>query len=245
MKTLKVRNITFNEGKPKICIPIMPKTIEEIPSTITQLQGLPFDVVEWRMDHMLDIMNNCLEALSMIRDLLGDVVLLSTFRTEQEGGVQSLSMNDYMELNKRIIDSHKSDFIDLELECSNEEIISYAHSKNVYIIMSNHDFNQTPSYEDICSRLKRMDGCGADICKLACMPQSSNDVLTLLKATNDMNACINKPIITMSMGQLGVISRLAGETFGSCLTFGAAKEVSAPGQIDANSLNQILNILTK
>ena len=113
MKTLKVRNITFNEGKPKICIPIMPKTIEEIPSTITQLQGLPFDVVEWRMDHMLDIMNNCLEALSMIRDLLGDVVLLSTFRTEQEGGVQSLSMNDYMELNKRIIDSHKSDFIDL------------------------------------------------------------------------------------------------------------------------------------
>ena len=91
--------------------------------------------------------------------------------------------------------------------------------------MSNHDFFKTPSKEEIISRLCAMQEKGADIPKIAVMPQSKKDVLTLLSATNEMvEEHANRPIITMSMAATGVISRLAGEVFGSCLTFGAAQK---------------------
>ena len=47
----------------------------------------------------------------------------------------------------------------------------------------------------------------------------------------------------MSMAGKGLISRLSGELFGSAVTFGAAKKISAPGQISAVELRNILNIL--
>ena len=40
----------------------------------------------------------------------------------------------------------------------------------------------------------------------------------------------------MSMGKLGVISRICGEVFGSAVTFGTAGKASAPGQLPANQL---------
>ena len=59
----------------------------------------------------------------------------------------------------------------------------------------------------------------ADICKIAVMPQDATDVLTLLSATNEMYThYASVPIVTMSMGQLGMISRVTGQLFGSALT---------------------------
>ena len=40
-----------------------------------------------------------------------------------------------------------------------------------------------------------------------------------------------------------VVSRLSGEVFGSCLTFGALRAASAPGQIDAGKLKQVLEVI--
>ena len=54
-----------------------------------------------------------------------------------------------------------------------------------------------------------------------------------------------RPIITMSMSKLGVVSRLCGEVFGSCLTFGALEKTSAPGQINIGQLNEVLKIINK
>lgn len=51
------------------------------------------------------------------------------------------------------------------------------------------------------------------------------------------------PILTMSMGQLGVVSRVTGDSFGSCATFGAVGQTSAPGQIPVNDLHTVLHIL--
>ena len=65
-------------------------------------------------------------------------------------------------------------------------------------------------------------------------------------ATNDMEEKhVKQPIITMSMSGMGVISRFAGEIFGSALTFGAVKKASAPGQIDVEDLNTVLQIIHK
>ena len=110
--------------------------------------------------------------------------------------------------------------------------------------MSNHDFFKTPSKEEIVSRLCKMQDLGADLPKIAVMPQSTADVLTLLCATDEMVTKFAKtPIITMSMAGIGVISRLSGEIFGSALTFGAAKEASAPGQLSVDKLNKVLEVI--
>ena len=76
------------------------------------------------------------------------------------------------------------------------------------------------------------------------MPQSPDDVLTLLGATQEMvRRWADRPVITMSMAPLGTVSRLCGEVFGSAMTFGTAGQASAPGQIPAEELRQVLDIL--
>lgn len=249
MKTVVVKNVEFGKGKPKICIPIMGKDIDGLKAELEGLNGLSFDIIEWRMDHFKEILNETqsLEAVKLVRDYLKDTPLLATFRTSKEGGEMEISNEDYVKLNKTMIDSKQVDFVDVECFTGDDEvkeIVDHAHENGVFIIMSNHDFDKTPSYDEIISRLTLMQEKNADIPKIALMPQSKSDVLTVLKATLDMSEkYADRPIITMSMGSDGVISRLAGEVFGSCLTFGAAKAASAPGQIDVNNLNDVLNIL--
>ena len=76
------------------------------------------------------------------------------------------------------------------------------------------------------------------------MPQSKRDVLALLAATEEMvTEYADRPVITMSMAQTGIISRLCGEVFGSSMTFGAAKKASAPGQMGVEDLSVVLNLL--
>ncbi len=94
------------------------------------------------------------------------------------------------------------------------------------------------------ARLRRMEALGADIAKLAVMPQTPEDVLTLLSATGEVSATAARPVVTMSMGRLGAVSRIAGEVFGSALTFGAVGQSSAPGQLEAAALAKALSLLS-
>ena len=112
------------------------------------------------------------------------------------------------------------------------------------VVGSNHDFNKTPSKDELVSRLRKMQEMGADLPKIAVMPQNTHDVLILLDATQEMyHQYANRPIITMSMSATGVISRICGEVFGSSMTFGAVGKVSAPGQIPVERLNTATEIL--
>ena len=111
------------------------------------------------------------------------------------------------------------------------------------VVVSNHDFEKTPSKEEIVARLQKMQELGADLPKIAVMPQCKKDVLTLLAATEEMTGnYADRPIITMSMAKDGVISRFCGEEFVSALTFGAAGQTSAPGQIEVEKLRGVLEI---
>ena len=114
----------------------------------------------------------------------------------------------------------------------------------ITVIGSNHDFEKTPSKDEIVSRLTTMKQHGADIPKIAVMPEDAGDVLTLLKATREFHLAFPEiPVITMSMGTDGMISRIAGEVIGSAVTFGSGVSASAPGQIPAKKLREILEIL--
>lgn len=249
MKTVRVKNVVLGEGMPKICISIMGKTLADLKDEIESLAGLAYDVIEWRMDHFEDIMveEKAIEAATLVYNMLAKTPVLTTFRTANEGGEKAIEKAAYVKLNKAIIASGNCDLIDVECfsgETEVKEIVDFAHEHNVFVVMSNHDFDKTPEYDEIISRLKLMQDRNADIPKIAYMPTCKRDVLTLLQATLDMSEnYADRPIISMSMAGDGVISRLAGEVFGSALTFGAAKVASAPGQINAKDLKKVLSIL--
>lgn len=251
MKTVKVRNVVLGEGMPKICVPIVGVTKEEIIGQAKNLQSVPVDVVEWRVDWFENVFNidKVKEVLAELREELKELPLLFTFRTSKEGGEKSIETEVYVNLNKEVAATGLVDLIDVEVFTGDEvvkEVVEFAHSVNVKVVASNHDFDKTPSKGDIVSRLIKMQDLGADIPKIAVMPKCKLDVLELLEATTIMSEqYANRPIITMSMAGQGVISRLCGEVFGSCLTFGAVNKASAPGQINVEELNKVLDIINK
>ena len=248
-KTVTVRGITLGKGAPKICVPMVGSTIDQLKEEAIYLKSLDLDIVEWRVDFFCHVeqIEKVKEALSAIRGILTETPLLFTFRSAKEGGEKEVSNSFYFELNKVIAETGLVDIVDVELFNDENEVkalIEAAHAQNVYTIISNHDFHSTPTKEEIISRLLRAQELGGDLPKIAVMPTSTADVLTLLDATNTMNELYaDRPIITMSMAGKGVISRLAGELFGSALTFGAAKKASAPGQVAVKELRSVLNLL--
>lgn len=248
---VQVRNIKLGEGLPKIAVPFMGSNNEEILKEVEYLKTIKVDIAEWRIDYYKEVENleKVKEILSMVRKALGEIPLLVTFRTAKEGGEREISIEYYVELKKAIAETKNADLIDVELFIAEDEkvkdIVETAHKFGSKVIMSNHDFHKTPERAEIVKRLCKMQELGADIPKIAVMPVDAKDVLELLSATYEMKSEHGAtPIITMSMGSLGVVSRLAGETFGSALTFGSAKTASAPGQLEANNLYEILKSIS-
>ena len=220
MNTIKVRNLEIGTGMPKICVPIVGKTVPEILENAKSAVQAKADVVEWRVDWYEDVFSfECVEhVLRKLREITGEIPLLFTFRTLQEGGEQAIDAVAYRELNEKAVRTKMADLIDVELSAGEKTVkslIKTAHTFGVKVVVSNHDFEKTPSKEEIVARLQKMQELGADLPKIAVMPQCKKDVLTLLAATEEMTGnYADRPIITMSMAKDGVISRFCGEVFG-------------------------------
>ena len=248
---VQVKELRLGEGVPKICVPLVGKTNKQIMDEAKYLKTLKLDLVEWRVDHYeyVEDLNKVKEVLKQLREEIKDLPILFTFRSKKEGGEKEVSIEYYIELNKEIATTEMVDLIDVELFTGDEtvrDIVTHAHNNNVKVVMSNHDFDKTPDQKEIVNRLCKMQDLGADLPKIAVMPNSAKDVLTLLCATDEMvTEHAKRPIITMSMGGTGLVSRISGETFGSALTFGAAKKASAPGQIAVQDLYEVLNLIHK
>lgn len=249
LNTVTVKGVTIGEGIPKVCVPITGETKEQLVEEAVFLKTLDLDLVEWRVDFFegLEQIKLVKAALKEIRAILKNTPLIFTLRTLKEGGKKGISKEYYFELNQAMIETGEIDIIDIELFSGDNEIkrlIDFAHANGVCVILSNHEFTETPSKEEIINRLCKEQDLGADILKIAVMPNNAANVITLLDATNAMKEQYAKqPMVTISMAGKGIISRLAGELFGSSMTFGAAERASAPGQIAASELRHILSIL--
>ena len=249
MNTVKVRNIEIGSGVPKICVPIVGVTKDEIIAEAKTFDSIHVDVVEWRVDWFEGVFefDKVEDVLKDLREALGETPILFTFRTSKEGGEKAIEAQPYKELNIAAAKTGYVDLVDVEAFTGDDvvkTIIDAAHEAGVKVIASNHDFFKTPEKEEIIRRLRMMQDFGADIPKMAVMPTCKQDVLTLLSATLEMSEkYADRPIITMSMAGTGVVSRLTGETFGSALTFGAASKASAPGQVGVHELKKMLDII--
>lgn len=245
---LQIRDLTLGAGRPKICVPIVGRNLSEILTQAQKLKPLNPDMAEWRIDWFAGAQDPQLlqTAMNALREALPQLPLLFTFRTRAEGGEQACTNEQYLSICRQAIQSSCCDLVDLELFSCGEalsELTGLAKNSKVTTIFSSHHFDRTPPFEELLTIQQRMEQLGADICKIAVMPLSAQDVVTLLSATIQMSETACCPVITMSMGALGAVSRICGELTGCCLTFGAAEQGSAPGQIPVSELRHMLEAL--
>lgn len=250
MSYIKILETILGDGKPKICVPLTPANEAQLRISLAEMKSTPFDLIEWRADKYAPdsrTIDDLLFAASVIKDAFPDKPLIFTIRTSRDMEDFHISDKDYADINSNIILSQAADLVDIEYSRGSEllaEMVSLAHSCGVKVIASKHVRDHTPEAERIVSVLTAMQGCGADIVKYAAMPQNERDVLTLLDATLTMKEHHDTtPFITMSMGRLGVLSRISGLLSGSCLTFGTIGTASAPGQLPCERLRSILDSL--
>lgn len=248
-RVVTVRDLEIGRGQPKICIPIVAGNIEELKKQAKKIMLKPADLVEFRIDHLEWYRDPAfvITALKKIREILENKPVIATFRTAEEGGEQKLSGREYAEICELLICSGLIDLIDLEYSKGMdllEPLIRSAAEHQVRVILSSHNFRETPPLEDMVRKMKAMKACGADIVKLAVMPQSPEDVLRLLEASLQMKKEEEPvPLITISMSAMGMVTRLAGELTGSSVTFASAGRTSAPGQFDADELDRITSLM--
>lgn len=247
--TAALGGVVLGEGRTKVIVPVTAETFDEIAgqtASIAKLGGQTAsgaDIVEWRMDFL----SPSIDVLSALETLAGftDLPVLATFRTADEGG-KAIEASAYRDLLLAVARSGKVGAIDVEAfrdESTVREIIDGAHEAGVAVVASYHDFHATPAAEEILARFGAMDAAGADVLKLACMPASVDDLLVLLNATLRASRTFDRPLITVAMGPIGVLSRIAGGVFGSCATFAAVGRGSAPGQIPVSDLRPALDLL--
>lgn len=242
MNRSSLEGLNLGQGLPKICIPLTAKDIAGLSIQVLQGEALPGDLFEWRLDHYAGDVELGLQVYGKATRR----PLLCTVRTKGQGGEAELDPEEYCRRVMELIAlGEHFQLIDIEL-CAGDsrvkELIEAAHQKGLAAVVSQHSFTDTPPKQEMTDTLMHMRDLGADYPKLAVMPGTPLDVFSLMSASWEASALIG-PVITMSMGPLGQLSRVAGSYTGSCITFGAGAEASAPGQLEAGELRHILYIL--
>ena len=249
MKQIKIRNTVLGDGSVKICVPLVCSKRSELEAQITNIIKYNPDVIEVRADWFEYVFEKAKlqETLECIRKFAGDIAVLFTFRTANEGGEKAITWDVYQELLLYVAQSGLVDAIDVEAffsEANVKEFVAELKNSGAVVIGSNHDFDKTPQTEEIQRRLLAMKEYGMDVSKMAVMPNSPEDVLHLNQATYDTWTRENKDIclITMSMGRLGVSTRLCNGIYGNTMSFASAGKASAPGQVAVEELRSVLTL---
>jgi len=239
---VNVRGTVIGGARPLICLPLVGETKAQILQEAEKLAALQPDLLEWRIDafEKVESVEEDVAVLQDLRQSIGDIPLIFTCRIDQEGGLKKISQEKRLAIYSAVIQSGNVDLVDIEM-CNEDQFVKtikeQANAHTVKLILSYHNFTETPSEPFIYAKLVEAQTAGADIAKLAAMPKTYGDVLTLLSATNKArNESVQVPIVTMSMGPEGAVSRLAGGLFGSDITFAIGLQASAPGQIPIKDL---------
>ena len=105
------------------------------------------------------------------------------------------------------------------------------------VIVSSHHLQGMP--RDLESIFKKSLSVRADIVKIAAKANSFDDVMTMLNFTHRHR---KHPLITMSLGPLGAVSRLVLLAAGSRYTYTFLNKPTASGQVDVAALKSHLKI---
>lgn len=247
-KPVKLGNKLLGGPKPLICVPMISVDEASLINEIDEVIRMKPDVIEWRVDYFEKVLDYSLvnHILENMRAKAQGIPIIFTCRSHEEGGYKKIDEDKRFELFQNTIESTYIDAVDIELVSGKEKIRhikSLAEKNGIKLILSYHNFAETPSEEFMIGSINEMLKMGADITKIAVMPKNQGDVLRLLSTAYRARNEIPNPIIAISMGSLGSISRMTGFVFGSDMTFAAGVNASAPGQMPIEEMRRYIEII--
>ena len=242
---VSLRGLTLTAARPRIIVPLFARDPAALCPLAKAASANPAaELGEQRLDPLPA--DEFLNALALVRGIV-DKPLVVTIRTRAEGGELALTPDAYAAHCRALLARGGVDVLDIEWRACGAfraALRDAAHAAGAAALFSEHHFDATPATDAMADTLTGMADAGADIAKLAVMPRSRADVLELLAATAEMTDLHPEtPVITMSMGALGGVSRLCGEAFGSAMTFANPGTASAPGQVPLDVVNAVLDSL--
>lgn len=251
-KAIELNGLWAGKGRlPAICAPLVGRSREALLAEVKAVAAKGPDMLEWRVDFFDDIADTA-EVVALARDIkkaAQGIALLFTRRSSREGGEKiALSEDQVFSLYRAVCADRQVDLVDYEMSNDAQQVqqlCELARRNAVKIILSFHDFQATPPLEVLCRRFGQAHQLGADVGKVAVMPQTMHDVLTLLSATLQSSRQLPIPLVGISMGALGSVSRLCGWTFGSAIAFAVGESPSAPGQMPIEDIRQGLAVLRR
>jgi 3-dehydroquinate dehydratase-1 len=242
----------IGEGKePLICTPLVGKSKADVLVELTNVLGKKPDIIEWRADFFENITNTdqVISLANKIKEMANDLPVIFTIRSIREGGQPiALPDSEAIALNAAICSKTSVEYVDCELSNLPEhfqQLCKVAHKNDTRVIASFHNFDCTPSRDILYQKFTQAEEYDADVAKVAVMPKNLEDVLTLLRVTLEAKSRLTIPLITMSMGGLGAVTRMFGGIFGSAVSFAIGQGSSAPGQVPIEDLNTVFRIINK
>lgn len=236
---------------PAICAPLVGRSRERLLAEAAAVAAKRPDILEWRVDFFEGIGETAavIDVLSGIRRAAGGIPILFTRRSSREGGEHiALAEAEVISLYRAVCASGHVDLVDFEMSNPPADVHAVreiSRERGIKLILSFHDFQGTPAREMIEQRFAQAASLGADIAKVAVMPRSMDDVLTLLAATLHSSGKLEIPLVSMSMGNLGAVTRMCGWAFGSAMTFAVGEGSSAPGQMAIEDVDAARALLQK
>ncbi len=247
---IQIRGLELGGPRPLFCVPLVGGGIAELQDQAKIARESNSDLVEWRADFFQERTPEALvQAARMLRQTAGDQAIVFTLRARSEGGAAEMPQDTRRSLIEAVLRSGTVDLVDLELANEPEfldPVIALAKERGVRVILAFHDFQSTPPNGVLLAKIEAMRARGADLAKIAVMPQAAEDALRLLQATAEARKRFpNLPLALMSMGAIGSITRVAGFLYGSDMAFAVAKESSAPGQMPLEDARHMANMLLR
>ncbi len=237
--------VRLGEGMPKIAVPLMGRSVQEMAFAAERAVLAQADVLELRMDSLsaMPDIGTALRTCAAVREKAGGAPVLFTLRTARDQGAGSSDAAAYEALLCDVARAGACEAIDCELSVGKDafsRITENAHACGVSVVGSSHAFDGLADLRVAQEWLLRQRALGADVCKAAVMARDVSEALRISAALCETAQSLDAPVIAIAMGQAGLLSRIGAECMGSCLTFGTAGQSSAPGQIDAFTLRGLL-----
>jgi 3-dehydroquinate dehydratase-1 len=213
----------------KIAVPILEKNKEKILKIATDYIRKGVDILELRIDGIND--SNPKMAKEIIQEI--NFPTIATNRPKSEGGYFNGSEEDRIAILRATSDV--AEYVDVELQTKSDYINSILET-GVKTIISYHDFEKTPPLNEMSEVIEEELKIG-DIAKIAVTGKTLEDTLKILAILSKFNNTI-----AISMGELGSYTRVIASKFKAPITFAASDDVTAPGQIDFETMKWILNL---
>ncbi|HIA25845.1 MAG TPA: type I 3-dehydroquinate dehydratase [Candidatus Nitrosopelagicus sp.] len=214
----------------KTCASIAEKTPKRLKQTLTKALKKS-DYAEIRFDFLNP--NLVPDALQQIKKDLRKCVC--TLRPVSEGGKFEGGEKNRISIIK-LIAEYNPFLLDVELNTlsKNKNLRRYLKNTGTDILVSWHNFKQTPSNSALKKKLTQMKKISNNI-KIVTMAKSINDATQVLSLYKNNNT----KLIAFSMGNYGRISRILCLFLGSPYTYASLGKPIAPGQFSVDEVKSI------